>query len=187
MEMMTLHELLNKLGFEKNLSESPYHKLLSEYEHRWQCPLRWAYSGRGRLNGPKHHRNKRQFQRLRQLRQYVCVNEIVRYLELHEVSGILPDNIRAYRDAKNIDVVCNVTPATLSPNKSVFDMICFLDDYMWFNNETRTIVIISTWAKYKNKIHEIEEFINRMMKNPTILYGKPILPGIEVMVVFITE
>jgi len=185
--MMSLHMLFYEQGFKKSFFESPYRKLLLEYERRWQWPLKWSYSGEGRLNGPKRHRNERQFRRLRQLRQYICVDEICRYLELHKVTGICPDNIQAYKDAKNIEVVGNIAPATLLPEQSAFDMICFLDDYMWFNKETKTLVFISASDGYESDIAEIKDFINSMMVNPTILHGRPIVPGVEVMAVFITE
>lgn len=66
-------------------------------------------------------------------------------------------------------------------------MNCFLDDFMWFNNETKTFLIISASEGYVNEVCKIEEFANNMLKNPTISYGKPMLPGIEVMAIFITE
>ena len=66
-------------------------------------------------------------------------------------------------------------------------MICFLDDYMWFNKETKTLVFISASDGYESDIAEIKDFINSMMVNPTILHGRPIVPGVEVMAVFITE
>ena len=180
-------ELFNKFGIEEAFSESPYYKLLLAYVCRWQWPLKWTYSGRGRLNGPKRHRNKRQFQRLRQLRQHVYIDGICRYFELHKVSVVPPHYIWAYKDAKNIEAVCSVAPATLPPGKSSFDMVCFLDDSMWFNKETKTIVVISASDGYGSEVGEITGFVNSMMVNPTIFYGCPLVPGVEVMAVFITE
>lgn len=66
-------------------------------------------------------------------------------------------------------------------------MNCFLDDFMWFNNETKTILIISSSEGYENEVCEIEKFAHNMLKNPTIKYGNPLIHGIEIMAVFITE
>lgn len=62
----------------------------------------------------------------------------------------------------------------------------FLDDFMWFNNETKTILIISGSDGYENEASKIEDFSNNMLKNPAIIYGEPLLPEIEIMAIFIS-
>lgn len=65
-------------------------------------------------------------------------------------------------------------------------MNCFLDDFMWFNNETKTILIISGSDGYENEASKIEDFSNNMLKNPAIIYGEPLLQEIEIMAIFIS-
>ena len=115
------------------------------------------------------------------------LEELCSYIGLRQVSGISNEDIRKYRDAKNISWISNMTPYTLPREKAAYDVNCFLDDYMWFNDETKTIIMISASAGYEDEIGKIEEFANSMLKNPTILYGKALLPGIEVMAIFIKE
>ncbi len=43
----------------------------------------------------------------------------------------------------NIAWIANITPYSLPRDKVAYDMICSLDDFMWFNNETKTFLIIS--------------------------------------------
>lgn len=109
------------------------------------------------------------------------------YLEIHKVSDIIWDEIQKFNKAKNITWIANITPYSLPLNKASYDMICFLDDFMWFNNETKTFLIISASEGYENEVCKIEEFANNMLKNPTIIYGTPMLPGIEAIAFFITE
>ena len=80
-----------------------------------------------------------------------------------------------------------MTSYSLPKDNAAYDLNCCMDDFMWFNEETKTYVIISSSSGYESEVHKIEEFVNSMMRNPTILYGTPKLPGIEVMAVFITE
>lgn len=115
------------------------------------------------------------------------LEEISSYLDIHQVSGITSEDIRKYNGAENIAWITNMTPYSLPPDKVAYDMICFLDDYMWFNNETKTILIISGAKGYEEEWAKIEDFANSMLKNPTIAYGKTLLPGIEVLAIFITE
>lgn len=115
------------------------------------------------------------------------IEEIQSYLEIHKVSDIILDEIRKFNKANNITWIANITPYSLPLNKASYDMNCCLDDFMWFNNETNTILIISAYEGYENEVCKIEEFANNMLKNPTIAYGKPMLPGINVMAIFITE
>lgn len=115
------------------------------------------------------------------------IEEIFRYIELHQVSGISHEDIKKYRDAKNISWISNLTSYTLPREKAAYDLNCFLDDFRWFNDETKTIVMISASAGYEDEADKIEEFANKMLKNPTVVYGTALLPGIEVMAVFITE
>lgn len=115
------------------------------------------------------------------------IEEIRSYLILHKVSDIILEEIGKFDKANNIAWIVNMTPYSLPHNKASYDMNCFLDDFMWFNNETKTFLIISASEGYVNEVCKIEEFANNMLKDPTISYGKPMLPGIEVMAIFITE
>lgn len=115
------------------------------------------------------------------------IEEICSYLEIHKVSDIIVDEIRKFNKANNITWIANITPYSLPLNKASYDMICFLDDFMWFNNETKTFLIISASEGYEEEVAKIEEFANSMLKNPSVVYGRPKLPGIEVMTIFITE
>lgn len=119
--------------------------------------------------------------------QYERIKEICSYMELRQVSGISHELIKKYRDAKNILWISNLTSYTLPREKAAYDLNCFLDDFMWFNDETKTIIMISASASYEGEVSKIEEFTNGMLKNPTVVYGTALLPGIEVMAVFITE
>lgn len=80
-----------------------------------------------------------------------------------------------------------MTSYTLPREKAAYDLNCFLDDFMWFNDETTTIVMISASVGFEVEVVKIEEFANSMLKNPKVVYGTAQLPGIEVMAVFITE
>lgn len=113
--------------------------------------------------------------------------EICSYIDNHHVTGISHEQIRKYLTAKNVSWIADITSYSLPKDKAAYDMTCFLDDFMWFNNETKTILIISASEGYENEVSKIEEFANSMLKNPTIVHGKPILPGIELVVIFITE
>lgn len=115
------------------------------------------------------------------------LEEIRSYLDIHQVSEITSEDIRKYSVAENIAWITEMTPYSLPPDKGAYDMICFLDDYMWFNNETKTILIISGSKGYEEEVAKIEDFANSMLKNPTIAYGKTLLLGIEIMAIFITE
>lgn len=115
------------------------------------------------------------------------IEEICSYIDIHQVSELSHGDIRKYIEAKNIVWATNITPYSLPRLKASYDMNCFLDDFMWFNNETKTILIISSSEGYTSEAYKIEEFARSMLKNPTIVYGEPILPGIEIMAVFITE
>lgn len=115
------------------------------------------------------------------------IEEICSYMDIHQVSGLSHGDIRKYSGVKNIAWVTNITPYSLPRLKASYDMNCFLDDFMWFNDETKTILVISSSEGYENEVCKIEKFAHSMLKEPTIKYGKPLLPGIEIMVVFITE
>lgn len=115
------------------------------------------------------------------------IDEICSYIDLHLVSGLSHQDIYQYRDVGNIAWLVNITPYSLPRDKAAYDMICFLDDFMWFNNEIKSILIISASEGYDNEVSKIEDFSNNMLKMPTILHGIPLLPGIEVMAIFITE
>lgn len=115
------------------------------------------------------------------------IEEICSYIDIHQVPGLSHENIRKYNGANNIAWVTNITPYSLPRIKASYDITCFLDDFMWLNNETKTILIISSCEVYENEVCEIEDFANNMLKNPIIKYGEPFIPGIEVMVIFITE
>lgn len=128
--------------------------------------------------------NNRRFQESTQAER---IEEISSYLEIHNVADIIRDEIRKFNKANNIAWLANITPYSLPLNKASYDMISFLDDFMWFNNETKTILIISASEGYEGTVDKIEAFANSMLKNPAITHGKPILPGIEVMAIFITE
>lgn len=128
--------------------------------------------------------NNRRFPDSSQLER---IDEICSYIDLHLVSRLSHQDIYQYGDVGNISWIVNMTPYSLPRDKAAYDMICFLDDFMWFNNETKTILIISASEGYENEVLKIEEFSNNMLKIPTILHGNPLLPGIEVMAIFITE
>ena len=115
------------------------------------------------------------------------IEEICSYIDLRQISGISHEDIKKYRDAKNISWISNLTSYTLPREKASYDLNCFLDDYMWFNDETKTIVMISASVGFEVEAVKIEEFANSMLKNPKVVYGTALLPGIEVMAVFITE
>lgn len=115
------------------------------------------------------------------------IEEICSYLDIHQVTGITREDIRKYGEAENIAWITDITSYSLPHDKAAYDLTCLLDDFMWFNNETKTILIISASDGYEGEVNKIEEFADNMLKNPTIAYGKPILPGIEVMAIFITE
>lgn len=115
------------------------------------------------------------------------IEEICSYIELRQISGISHGDIKKYRDAKNISWISNLTSYTLPREKAAYNLNCFLDDFMWFNDETKTIVMISASAGYEVEVGKIEEFANSMLKNPTVVFGTALLPGIEVLAVFITE
>lgn len=113
--------------------------------------------------------------------------EICSYADLFKMSGISREELCDLCDAKNISWISNMTSYTLPREKTAYDMNCFLDDFMWFNDETKTIVMISASDGYEDETSKIEEFANRMLRNPMIVYGKAMLSGIETMAVFITE
>lgn len=113
--------------------------------------------------------------------------EICSYIDNNHVMEICHEQIRKYLTAKNVSWIADMTSYSLPKNKAAYDITCFLDDFMWFNNETKTILIISASEGYESEVCKIKEFAHSMLKNPTIVYGKPILPGIEVMAIFITE
>ena len=115
------------------------------------------------------------------------IEEICSYIDIHRVSALSHGDLQKYSEAKNIAWVCNITPYSLPRANASYDMICFLDDYMWFNKETKTVLIISSSEGYEKEVGEIEEFAYNVLKNPTIVHGKPMLPGIEIMAIFITE
>lgn len=115
------------------------------------------------------------------------IEEICSYIDNHHVKGICHDQIRKYLTAKNVSWITDITSYSLPKDKAAYDMNCCLDDFMWFNNETKTILIITASEGYEGEVAKIDEFANSMLKNPTIAYGKPLLPGIEVMAIFITE
>ena len=115
------------------------------------------------------------------------IEEICSYIDIHQVSELSHEDIRKYSKEKNIAWVSDITPYSLPRAKASYNMTCFLDDFMWFNDETKTILIISSSEGYEKEVCEIEEFAHSMLKNPTIVHGKPLLPGIEIMAIFITE
>lgn len=115
------------------------------------------------------------------------IEEICSYIDLHLVSEISHEDIYQYRDVRNIAWIADITAYSLPPDKAAYNMICFLDDFMWFNNETKTILIISASDGYEREVGKIKEFANNMLKNPTVAYGKPLLPGIAIMAIFITK
>lgn len=115
------------------------------------------------------------------------IKEICSYIDIHRVSELSHEDIRKYSEAKNIAWITNRTPYSLPLTRASYDMNCLLDDFMWFNNETKTILIISSSEGYEDEASKIEEFAHSMLKNPTLIHGKPLLPGIDVMAIFITE
>ena len=115
------------------------------------------------------------------------IEEIYSYIDVCNISGISNEVIRRYSCAKNIAWISNMTSYTLPRAKVAYDLNCFLDDYMWFNDETKTLLMISASEGYEGEVGKIEEFAYSMLKNPTIVYGQAMLPGIGIMAVFITE
>ena len=115
------------------------------------------------------------------------IEEICSFIDIHQVTGFSHGDIRKYREAKNISWLTHITPYSLPRTKASYLMNCFLDDYMWSNNETKTILIISSSEGYEKEVSKIEKFAHNMLKNPTIKYGKPLIPGIDVTAIFITE
>lgn len=128
--------------------------------------------------------NNRRFPESTQMER---IEEICSYIDIHQVTEISAEDMNLYRDAKNIAWIANMTPYSLPRNKASYDMNCFLDDFIWFNNETKTNLIISASEGYESEVCKIEEFAKDMLKNPTVAYGKPLVPGIGVMAIFITE
>lgn len=98
-----------------------------------------------------------------------------------------PDAAGKINDEKIIAGLSYSTHYSVPRTNAARDIICFRDDNMWFNRETRTLLIVSFSEDYENEVCEIMDFANSMLKNPTIAFGKPILPGIEVSAIFITE
>ncbi|WP_301198428.1 hypothetical protein [Bacteroides acidifaciens] len=115
------------------------------------------------------------------------IEEICSYIDNHHVTGISHEGICKYLTAKNVSWIADITSYSLPKDKAAYDITCFLDDFMWFNNETKTILIISASEGYEEEVAKIEEFANSMLKNPLVVYGRPKLPGIEVLAIFITE
>lgn len=113
--------------------------------------------------------------------------EIYSYLDLYKVTGYPREEVMTYKHAQNTAIIGDITPYSLPIEKSSYYMICFLDDYMWFNNETKTFFIISASEDYQSEVIVVKDFINSMMKNPTLFYGKPLLPGIDIKAIFITQ
>lgn len=115
------------------------------------------------------------------------IEEICSYIDNHHVKGISHEEICKYLTANNVSWIADITSYSLPKDKAAYDITCFLDDFMWFNNETKTILIISASEGYEEEVAKIEEFANSMLKNPSVVYGKPKLPGIDIMAIFITE
>lgn len=115
------------------------------------------------------------------------IEEICSYIDLHQVTEISHKDICQYGESDNIACITDVTPYSLPYDKAAYDITCFLDDFMWFNNETKTILIISASEGYESEVCKIKEFTHSMLKNPTVVHGNPLLPGIEIMAIFITE
>lgn len=115
------------------------------------------------------------------------IEEICSYIDYHHVTEISHEQIRKYLTVKNVSWIADITSYSLPKDKVAYDITCFLDDFMWFNNETKTILILSASEGYEEEVAKIEKFANCMLKNLTITYGRPLLPGIEVMAIFITE
>ena len=115
------------------------------------------------------------------------IEEICSYIDYHHVTGISHEQNRKYLTAKNVSWIADITSYSLPKDKAAYDITCFLDDFMWFNNETKTILIISASEGYEEEVAKIEEFANCMLKNPSVVYGRPKLPGIDIMAIFITE
>lgn len=115
------------------------------------------------------------------------IEEICSYIDNHHVTEIPHEQTRKYMTAKNVSWIADIPSYSLPKDKAAYDINCFLDDFMWFNNETKTTLIISASEGYETEVSEIEKFANSTLKNPTMVYGKPTLPGIEVMTIFITE
>lgn len=115
------------------------------------------------------------------------LEEICSYIDNHHVKGISHEEICKYLTAKNVSWIADITSYSLPKDKAAYDITCSLDDYMWFNNETKTVLIISASEGYDEEVTKIEEFANSMLKNPSVVYGRPKLPGIDIMAIFITE
>lgn len=115
------------------------------------------------------------------------IEEICSYIDNHYVTEISHEQIRKYLTAKNVSWIADITSYSLPKDKAAYDITCFLDDFMWFNNETKTILIISASEDYESEVCEIKDFAHSMLKNPTVVYGNPLLAGIEIMAIFITE
>lgn len=115
------------------------------------------------------------------------LEEICSYIDNHHVKGICHEQISKYLTAKNVSWIADITSYSLPKDKAAYDITCFLDDFMWCNNETKTFLIISASEGYENEVCKIEEFANSMLKNPSVVYGRPKLPGIDIMAIFITE
>lgn len=151
------------------------------------------YCYRKRLNySLKYERETRHLGRtsvdeLNRLYRYARIEEICSYIDRYKVSGITDKEIWSYKCVKNIKDVDFVTSYTLPRSAAAYQLNCCLDDNMWFNDETKTIVIISASQGYEQQVSEIEEFIHAHLKNPTILYGRNKLRGIVMKAIFITE
>lgn len=115
------------------------------------------------------------------------IEEICSYIDYHHVTEISHEQISKYLTAKNVSWIADITSYSLPKDKAAYDITCFLDDFMWCNNETKTFLIISASEGYENEVCKIEEFANSMLKNPSVVYGRPKLPGIDIMAIFITE
>lgn len=114
------------------------------------------------------------------------LEEICSYIDNHHVTEISHEQIRKHLTAKNISWIADMTSYSLPKDKAAHDMNCCLDDFLWFNNETKTILIISASEGYEGEAGKIMEFAHSMLKNPTVAHGKTKLPGIEIMSIFIT-
>ena len=115
------------------------------------------------------------------------LEEICSYIDNHHVTGISHEQIRKYLTAKNVSWIADITSYSLPKDKAAYDITCFLDDFMWFNKETKTILIISASEGYESEVCKIKEFAHSMLKNPTVVYGNTVIAGIEIMAIFITE
>ncbi|MDE5687582.1 MAG: hypothetical protein K2I18_03030 [Paramuribaculum sp.] len=122
-------------------------------------------------------------------RLYRCarIEETCSYIDKYKVTGITGKELWTYKEVKNFKDVDFVTPYTLPQSAAAYQLNCCLDDNMWFNDETKTIVIISASRGYEQQVCEIKDFIHAHLKNPMILYGKNKLRGIVMKAIFITE